>query len=52
MLFCGKPLASIEIQYKNGERKKYEADELASVVPQINEWRFRSSNPNLLSNTK
>lgn len=44
-------LGSVEIIYKNGERKKYEGDELAWVVPQIKD-RFPSTRPNLLSDTK
>lgn len=41
-------LGGVEILYRNGELKKYEGDELASVVPQIKD-RFPSTRPDLLS---
>ncbi len=44
-------LGSVEITYKNGDRKKYEGDELAWVVPQIKD-RLPSKLPNLLSDAK
>ena len=44
-------LGAVEIEYRNGESKKYEGDELVWVVPQIKD-RFPSTHPNLLSDAK
>jgi hypothetical protein len=45
-------LGSVDIQYKNGEHRKYEGDDLAWVVPQIDEERFHHDYLNLLSEMK
>lgn len=44
-------LGCVEITYKNDEKRKYEGDDLAWVVPQIKD-HFPSKSPNLLSDTK
>jgi hypothetical protein len=44
-------LDSVEVTYKNGDKRKYKGDELAWVVPQI-KGCFPSKRPNLLSDTK
>lgn len=43
-------LSSVNITYKNGERKRYERPDLTWVVPQIKD-RFPSKRLNLLSDT-
>ena len=43
-------LQSVEITYKDGEKKKYAGDDLVWVVPQI-KHHFPSGRPNLLSDT-
>jgi hypothetical protein len=44
-------LGSVEITYKNGEKTKYEGNDLVWVVPQIKD-HSPSKRPNLLSDTK